>query len=93
VEQILEKSESKVGSDLGHPNLRNEMRDFSVETRYATSAGDYKMADYLKAKWADYLDDAWFINYDIMHQYPIESEARVATRIFLKLNSKSEHER
>lgn len=37
------------------------------------------MADELKQKWGDWLDDAWFVNYNIMHQYPDidQSYARV----------------
>lgn len=45
------------------------------------------MADELKQKWGEWLDDAWFVNYNIMHQYPDidKSFARVvATGRFLE---------
>ena len=37
--------------------------------------GDYNIADYIREKWATSLDDSWFINYDIMHQYPVDAES------------------
>jgi len=46
--------------------LRAESENLSKKIRYATGPGDYEMADELKQKWGEWLDDAWFVNYNII---------------------------
>ena len=71
---IIDDFASRVDSKM----LEEEIRFMTKDTRYATSQGDYEIADYLREKWADYLDDAWFVNYDIMHQYPNEAQLEIS---------------
>ncbi|CAG5105160.1 Oidioi.mRNA.OKI2018_I69.chr1.g1888.t1.cds [Oikopleura dioica] len=52
--------------------LEQETEHLSTKIRWATSQGDYEMADYIINKWKDQLDDAWSLDYQIVHSYPEE---------------------
>ncbi|CAG5106093.1 Oidioi.mRNA.OKI2018_I69.chr1.g2679.t1.cds [Oikopleura dioica] len=52
--------------------LEKETEYLSGVIRWATSQGDYEMADYIINKWKDQLDDAWSMDYQILHSYPDE---------------------
>ena len=46
-----------------------------VKPHYATSVGDYELSQMVKEQWASTLDDAWMIEYEIMHQWPVEENS------------------
>lgn len=43
---------------------------FSAKPHYATSVGDNELAEMVRDQWAKTLDDAWIVDYTIMHQWP-----------------------
>ena len=56
--------------DTAH--LEKETQHLSSKIRWATSQGDYDMADYTINKWKQELDDAWSMDYQILHSWPDE---------------------
>ena len=41
-----------------------------AKPHYATSVGDNELAEMVRDQWAKTLDDAWIVDYSIMHQWP-----------------------
>ena len=52
--------------------LGENLKRISEKPHYATSEGDYALSQMVKEQWAATLDDAWIVEYNIMHQWPVE---------------------
>ena len=55
--------------------LGENLKRISKKPHYATSVGDYELSQMVKEQWASTLDDAWIVEYEIMHQWPVEENS------------------
>ena len=55
--------------------LGENLKRISEKPHYATSEGDYALSQMVKEQWAATLDDAWIVEYNIMHQWPVEEKS------------------
>ena len=76
LDQSLEEFDFKLIDEFTNAvdakHLEKETQHLSSKIRWATSQGDYDMADYTINKWKDELDDAWSMDYQILHSWPDE---------------------
>ena len=55
--------------------LGDNLKRISQKPHYATSKGDYELSQMVKEQWGATLDDAWIVEYEIMHQWPVEENS------------------